>query len=162
MKKFKEIAEVLEKESRTTPASIAAMLNIGEDETAESIREMESEGIIRGYSAVVDREKAGYGGVSALIEVKVTPQRGEGFDRVAQRIYSYPQVRGCYLMSGGFDLAVLVEGSDMKEVALFVAEKLAVQDSVLSTSTHFVLRKYKDMGFVFGEKHQDDREGIIL
>jgi len=100
--------------------------------------------------------------VTALIEVKVTPQRGEGFDKVAERIYNFEQVRACYLMSGGFDLTVIVEGKTMKEVAMFVSEKLAVQEYVLSCSTHFVLKKYKDHGTIFKEKEFDDREVIFL
>jgi DNA-binding Lrp family transcriptional regulator len=100
--------------------------------------------------------------VHALIEVKVTPQRGEGFDKVAERIFRYPEVNSCYLMSGGFDLAIFIEGMTMKEVAFFVAEKLAPMEAVMSTATHFVLKKYKDKGMILEEDKKDDREAIIL
>jgi len=100
--------------------------------------------------------------VTAYIEVRVTPQRGQGFDKVAERIYQYPQVTACSLMSGGFDLVVVVEGKTMKEVALFVAEKLATIDSVLSTSTHFVLKNYKDNGVIFSRARKDEREAVVL
>ena len=106
---------------------------------------------------MINWEKTSKEVVTALIEVKVTPQMGEGFDKIAERIYKYPEVKDCYLMSGGFDLTVIVEGKSMKEVALFVAEKLAPLDSVLSTSTHFVLKKYKDKGTIFEKGPQDDR-----
>lgn len=100
--------------------------------------------------------------VTALIEIKVSPQWGQGFDAVAERIYRYPQVTSCYLMSGGFDLMVLIEGSSMKEIAFFVAEKLAPLENVLSTATHFVLKKYKDKGIVLEDDAKDDREAVIL
>ena len=100
--------------------------------------------------------------VTALIEIKVSPQWGQGFDTVAERVYRYPQVTSCYLMSGGFDLMVLIEGSSMKEIAFFVAEKLAPLENVLSTATHFVLKKYKDKGIVLEEEGKDDREAVIL
>ncbi len=98
----------------------------------------------------------------ALIEVKVTPQNGEGFEKIAERIYKFNEVKACYLMSGGFDLTVIVQGNSMKEVALFVAEKLSPQECVLSTSTHFILKKYKDEDTVFDKTAEDDREAIIL
>ncbi|MTL25012.1 Lrp/AsnC family transcriptional regulator, partial [Turicibacter sanguinis] len=104
----------------------------------------------------------GHETVTALIEVKVTPQRGAGFDSVAERIYKFDEVRACYLMSGGFDLTVIVEGKTMKQVAMFVSEKLAVQEYVLSCSTHFVLKKYKDHGTIFKDQEFDDREVVIL
>lgn len=157
-----EIIELLEKNCRTDTETIAAITGISRAKVEEIIKQSENEGIIKGYSAVIDPDKFKGSKVTALIEVKVTPQRGEGFDRVARRIYGFPQVKDCYLISGGFDLAVMIEGSDMKEVALFVAEKLAPLECVLSTSTHFVLKKYKNMGVIFEEKQKDDREVIIL
>jgi len=157
-----EILEILEKDNRISPEQIAVMLGKSVEEIQAAIKKYEEEGVILGYNTLINWEKAGKESVTALIEVKVTPQRGEGFDKVAERIYKFPQVKGCYLMSGGFDLAVMVEGKTMKEVALFVAEKLAPLESVLSTATHFILKKYKDKGTVFEAKTKDDREAIIL
>ena len=113
--------------------------------------------MILGYKTIIDWDKTDREYVSALIEVKITPQRDRGFDRVAEQIYSYPEVQSLYLMSGGFDLAVLIEGKTMKEVAFFVAQKLAPIDGVLSTATHFVLRKYKDKGVIYGAEICDER-----
>ena len=155
-----EILEILEKNGRRSAAEIAAMLGTGEAETAKAIAGYEADGIITGYAALVNWEKTTSDRVTALIEVKVTPQRDRGFDRVAERVYSYPEVKACYLMSGGFDLAVIIEGASMKEVALFVAENLATIDAVPSTATHFVLKKYKDKGVVFGPVRDDDREQV--
>lgn len=159
---MEEILEILEKNNKLSEEEIAVMLGKTVEEVRETIKRLEEQNVILGYNAVVNWEKTNKEMVTALIEVKVTPQRGEGFDKVAERIYRYPEVKSCYLMSGGFDLTVIVEGKTMKEVALFVAEKLAPLESVLSTSTHFVLKKYKDNGVIFEEKEEDDREAIIL
>ncbi len=157
-----EILEILEKNSSISVENIALMLNKSVDEVREKIRKLEEDGIIVGYKALINWDKTDKETVTALIEVKVTPQRGQGFDKVAERIYRYPQVKACYLMSGGFDLTVIIEGNSMKEVALFVAEKLAPIENVLSTATHFILKKYKDKGIVFEKKPEDDREAVIL
>ena len=157
-----EILEILEKNGRRTPAEIAAMLGKSEAEVARAIAEYEANHVITAYTALVNWEKTDVEHVTALIEVKVTPQRDRGFDKVAERIYSYPEVKACYLMSGGFDLTVVIEGRTMKEVALFVAERLAPIQDVTSTATHFILKKYKDKGFVFGGGSEDDREHVIL
>lgn len=159
---MKDILEILEKNSSISVENIALMLGKSVDEVREQIGKYEEEGVIAGYKALINWDKTDRETVTALIEVKVTPQRGQGFDKVAERIYRYPQVKACYLMSGGFDLTVMIEGSSMKEVALFVAEKLAPLENVLSTSTHFVLKKYKDKGIIFEEKQEDDREAVIL
>ncbi|MCX7710116.1 MAG: Lrp/AsnC family transcriptional regulator [Clostridia bacterium] len=159
---MEEILEILEKDNRVSPEQIAVMLNKNVEEVRAAINKYEEENIILGYHTMINWEKTSRETVTALIEVKVTPQRGEGFDKVAERIYRYPEVNACYLMSGGFDLTVIIEGKTMKEVALFVAEKLAPLESVLSTATHFVLKKYKDKGTVFEEKSRDDREAIVL
>lgn len=159
---MKEILEILEKNSNTDVENIAVMLGKSVAEVQAEIKKLEDDGIIVGYKALINWDKTDNENVTALIEVKVTPQRGEGFDKVAERIYRYPQVKACYLMSGGFDLTVLIEGKSMKEVALFVAEKLAPIENVLSTATHFVLRKYKDKGIIFEEKEKDDREAVRL
>ena len=159
---MEEILEILEKNSRYTDEQIAVMAGKTVEEVRSAIRNYEEENIIAGYTTLVNWENTGSETVTALIEVKITPQRGEGFDKVAERIYKFSQVKACYLMSGGFDLTVIVEGKTMKEVALFVSEKLAVQEYVLSTATHFVLKKYKDHGTIFKEKKIDDREAIFI
>ncbi|HOQ02079.1 MAG TPA: Lrp/AsnC family transcriptional regulator [Acetivibrio clariflavus] len=159
---MEEILEILEKNSKATCEEIAVMLNKSAEEVRQAIKKYEEEGIILGYTSMINWEKTSKESVVALIEVKVTPQRGQGFDKVAERIYKFPEVKACYLMSGGFDLTVIVEGKTMKEVALFVAEKLSPLESVLSTSTHFVLKKYKDNGVVFEKDYKDDREAVIL
>jgi len=157
-----EILQILSKNSRLTNEQIAVMLGKTEEEIAKAIREMEEKNIILGYPALIDWEKTDNDIVTAYIEVKVTPQRDKGFDDVAEKIYQFSQVKSCSLMSGSFDLFVVVEGKSMKDVALFVAEKLATIDSVLSTSTHFVLKKYKDKGVIFNQNRKDVREAVIL
>lgn len=159
---MEEILEVLEKNSRYSNEEIGVMLGKTTEEVTGAINKFEEDNVIVGYTALVNWENTSRESVTALIEVKVTPQRGEGFDKVAERIYKFPEVKACYLMSGGFDLTVIIEGKTMKEVALFVAEKLAVQEYVLSTATHFVLKKYKDKGTIFAPKERDDREDIFI
>jgi DNA-binding Lrp family transcriptional regulator len=157
-----EILRILAENSRLTNEQIAVMLGGTEEEVARIVKELENKSILLGYPALVDWEKTGEDVVMAYIEVKVTPQRGQGFDKVAERIYQYPQVKSCSLMSGGFDLFVAVEGKSMKEVALFVAEKLATIESVISTATHFVLKKYKEKGLTFEQRYKDNREAVVL
>ena len=159
---MEEILEILEKNAKISEQQIAVMLRKSVGEVRATIKKLEDENIIVGYNTLINWEKTKRETVTALIEVKVTPQRGEGFDKVAERIYRYPEVKSCYLMSGGFDLTVIIEGKTMKEVALFVAEKLAPLESVLSTATHFVLKKYKDEGTIFEKKQKDDREAIFI
>lgn len=158
-----EILEILEKSSSSmTHEQIAQMIGKSEAEVSAIIRGLEKENIIVGYKTMINWDKTDEEHVSALIELKITPQRGEGFDKVAERIYKYPQVKSLYLMSGAYDLAVNIEGSTMKEVALFVAQKLAPMDAVISTATHFVLKKYKEDGLVFYQDGQDTRQVITL
>jgi DNA-binding Lrp family transcriptional regulator len=157
-----EILELIEKNSRLTAEQLSKILCTPEDTIVKEIERYEKDKAIVGYTTIINWEKVNIEKVHALIEVKVTPQRGEGFDKVAERIFRYPEVNSCYLMSGGFDLAVIIEGMTMKEVALFVAEKLAPMEAVMSTATHFVLKKYKDKGMIFEEDKKDDREAIIL
>jgi DNA-binding Lrp family transcriptional regulator len=145
---MREILELLERNSRLTPAEIAVMLAKDVAEVEKQIAELERAGIILNYRTMINWEKAGDERVSALIEVKVVPQREVGFDQIAERIYRFAEVKSVFLMSGAYDLAVLVEGRNMKEVALFVAQKLATLDSVQSTATHFILKKYKLDGVV--------------
>lgn len=160
---MEEILEVLEKNSKYKDEDIALMTGKTVEEVRDTIRDYEEKNIIAGYTTLINWENTGKETVTALIEVKITPQRGVGFDKVAERIYRFKQVKACYLMSsGGFDLTVIVEGKTMKEVALFVSEKLAVQEYVTGTATHFVLKKYKDHGTIFKERKTEDREVIFI
>jgi len=143
------LLKLLEKDCKLTHAQMAAILGKTEDEVRDAIASFEKQGIILRYAAVIDWEKAGDETVKAFIDVKVTPQIGEGFDRVAARIYHFEEVESMYLCSGGFDLSVVVVGRTMKDVALFVAEKLAPLEAVTSTATHFLLKRYKEGGMLF-------------
>ena len=160
---MEEILNILDKEKgNVSRAKIAQMLGMEEKEVADKIEKMEKENVIVGYTTIVNWDKTDKDVVVALIELRITPQRGEGFDKVAERIYKYPQVKSLYLMSGAYDLAVTIEGKSMKEVALFVAQKLAPMDSIISTATHFVLKKYKEEGIVFEDDEKDTRQVITL
>ena len=160
---MEEILNILDKEKgNVSRAKIAQMLGMEEKEVAEKNKKMEKENVIVGYKTIVNWDKTDKDVVVALIELRITPQRGEGFDKVAERIYKYPQVKSLYLMSGAYDLAVTIEGKSMKEVALFVAQKLAPMDSIISTATHFVLKKYKEEGIVFEDDEKDTRQVITL
>lgn len=160
---MEEILNILDKEKgNVSRAKIAQMLGMEEKEVADKIEKMEKENVIVGYKTIVNWDKTDKDVVVALIELHITPQRGEGFDKVAERIYKYPQVKSLYLMSGAYDLAVTIEGKSMKEVALFVAQKLAPMDSIISTATHFVLKKYKEEGIVFEDDEKDTRQVITL
>jgi DNA-binding Lrp family transcriptional regulator len=157
-----KILTLLEENAKLTNHQIAAMLGMKPAEVDEAIEKYEKEGVIKGYKALIDWDKAGREMITAFIEVKVTPQRDFGFEQMAERIMQFEEVDSVYLMSGGFDLAVTVEGATFKEVAMFVAERLSPLDNVLSTATHFVLRKYKDKGVVFGAEQPDERGKISL
>ena len=160
---MEEILNILDKEKgNVSRAKIAQMLGMEEKEVADKIEKMEKENVIVGYKTIVNWDKTDKDVVVALIELRITPQRGEGFDKVAERIYKYPQVKSLYLVSGAYDLAVTIEGKSMKEVALFVAQKLAPMDSIISTATHFVLKKYKEEGIVFEDDEKDTRQVITL
>ncbi len=150
---MKEILEILEKDARTKPEQIATMLNKSTSEVEEAIKKAETERIILKYKTMINWEKIGEGEVLAFIEVKVQPQRDKGFDEIAERIYRFPEVRSVYLVSGDYDLAVLVRGKTMQEVAGFVAQKLAPMESVQGTVTHFLLKRYKEDGeIITGEE----------
>ena len=155
-----EILKIIEKNSRIALSELAVILGAEEIDVANEIKAMEEEGIICGYHTLVDWEKTSIEKVSALIEVRVTPQRGQGFDNIAERIYKYPEVHAVYLISGGYDLLVFLEGKTLKEVSKFVSDKLSTLDSVLSTATHFILKKYKDHGTILTKKYEDEREKI--
>lgn len=152
-----KILTIIEKNSRLTVKDIASILGESEAKVAAEIETMENEHIICGYHTLINWDKTQDERVDALIEVKVTPQRGLGFDSIAQRIYQYDEVDAVYLMSGSFDFTVLISGKTMKEVASFVSSKLSPMDSVLSTATHFVLKKYKDHGTVIEQPRVDER-----
>ncbi len=155
-----ELLSIIEKNSRIDLKELAVILGVTEVDVVNELETMEKEGIICGYHTLVNWEKTSNEKVTALIEVRVTPQRGQGFDNVAERIYRYPEVRSVYLISGGFDLMVILEGKTLREVSSFVSDKLSTLDRVLSTSTHFILKKYKDHGTVFVQKTEDEREMI--
>ena len=151
------ILAVIEKNSRISVKDLADLLGENEAAVAAEIAEMENEHIICGYHTLINWEKTGIEKVTAMIEVRVTPQRGMGFDKVAERIYNYPEVESVYLISGGFDFLVTLEGKTLREVSQFVSDKLSTLDSVLSTKTNFILKKYKDHGTVMAEQAKDER-----
>ena len=140
------LLKLLQENAAIKPAQLAGMLNLTEAEVAAKIKAYETDRVILGYRAVLNEEKLGTDRVRAVIEVKLTPERGGGFDRLAERIARYAEVRTCYLMSGGYDLLVIVEGANLREVASFVSEKLATIHGVISTATHFMLKTYKEQG----------------
>ena len=152
-----KILAVIEKNSRIDIKDLAILLGESEIAVANEIAEMEKEHIICGYHTLINWDNTSDEKVVALIEVKVTPQRGMGFDKIAERIYQYSEVESVYLMSGSFDFTVFIEGKTMRQVAQFVAEKLSPMESVLSTATHFVLKKYKVDGVIVSGPSQDDR-----
>ena len=156
------ILTIIEKNSRINLKELAIMLGTEEIEVANALQEMETDGIICGYHTMINWDKTEREYVSALIEIKVLPVKGEGFDSVAEYICSFPEVVSVSLMSGGFDLAVTLEGKTMKDVARFVFDKLAVIDGVTSTATHFVLNKYKDKNVVIGRAGEDDDRVLVL
>ena len=153
----RSILEILFNDSRTTPAQIAVMTGHSEEEVTAVIRSLEAQKIILKYPAMINWDRVEVDQVEAVIEVRVTPQRDEGFDAIAEQIYRFDEVSSVYLMSGAYDLMVTVKASNMKQLALFVAEKLSTLDHVLSTATHFVLKKYKLEGVIFEERKQDER-----
>ncbi|MCR5093090.1 MAG: Lrp/AsnC family transcriptional regulator [Lachnospiraceae bacterium] len=155
-----KLLPLIEKNSRMGVKELAVMLDVSETDIANAMTRMEEEGIICGYHTMIDWSKTDVEEVSALIEVRVTPQRGQGFDSIAERIYKYPEVTSVYLMSGGFDLMVILEGKTLQEVASFVSMKLSAMDSILSTATHFILKKYKDHGTILTKKYEDTREQV--
>ena len=149
-----EILRLIENNGRIDLKEAAILLGMSEAEVANTIAEMEKDKIICGYYTLIDWEKTSEDRVTALIEVRVTPQRGSGFDDIAERIMKYDEVKAVYLMSGGFDFTLLIEESSMKEIAQFVTNKLSTLDSILNTSTHFILKKYKDYGTVLAETEE--------
>ena len=149
-----EILRLIEKNARIDLKEAAILLGRTEAEVANAIAEMEKENIICGYYTMIDWDKTSEDRVTALIEVRVTPQRGSGFDDIADRIMKYDEVKAVYLMSGGFDFTVMIEEKTMKEIAQFVTNKLSTLDSILNTATHFILKKYKDYGTVLADTEE--------
>jgi DNA-binding Lrp family transcriptional regulator len=155
-----QILQILERDARTSPADAAAMVGIEAAEAERVIADCERRKVIRGYKTLVDWERVGEESVLAFIDVRVSPAREVGFDDVAARIYRFPEVLAVYLVSGGYDLKVVVKGPSMKEVAFFVAEKLATIDRVNTTTTHFLLKKYKEDGVILSEQEEDRRLAV--
>lgn len=157
-----KLLKLLNKDARYSVEDLAVMLGISEEEVASEIDQMEKEGIICGYKPLIDWEKVDESFISAVIEIKVIPKAGLGFEEVAKRVMKYPAVETVYLMSGGYDLLVLVKGKTFKEVAMFVSKELSTIDSVTSTATHFVLRRYKEMDVDLYAGEPDDRGSYLL
>ena len=154
---MKSMLELLENDSTLTAEQLAVMIGADVEEIKSMIRRYEKDGVIVGYKTLIDWDKTDREFVSALIELKVEPQIDRGFDSIAERICNYPEVESVYLMSGGFDIAVMLEGKTLKEVAVVVAEKLSVMEGITGTATHFVLRKYKDKNTIYNRKPVDER-----
>ncbi|WP_342433106.1 Lrp/AsnC family transcriptional regulator [Neobacillus sp. FSL H8-0543] len=157
-----EVLSILEENHRVSVETMAAMVNTTVENTMEIIKKLESDKIIVSYPALIDWSKVeGKENIVAMIEVKVTPKRGVGFDEVAERIYRFPEVTSLYLMSGAYDLSLTIEGKSMTEIATFVSEKLSTIENVISTTTHFMLKKYKHDGVVFGGSKDTDRRMVV-
>ena len=152
-----QILKYMEKNSKVDPSELAVLLGTNEVTVVNEIAKMEKENIICGYHTLINWEKAGTDSVTALLEVRVTPQRNRGFERIAERIYNYPEVNSVYLISGAYDLLVTIEGRTLMEISQFVSDKLSPIDEVISTATHFILKKYKDHGTVMAEPAKDER-----
>lgn len=152
-----KILNLIDKNSKFTVNDLAVMLEESEEKVKSEIKQMEEEGVICGYPTLINWDKTNCEKVTALIEVKVIPQREQGFDKVAERIYKFEEVTSVYLMSGNFDLTVIIEGKSMKEVANFVSSKLSTMESIMSTSTYFVMKKYKEHGLPLVNEHKDER-----
>ena len=155
-----ELLTIIERNSRIDLKELAVILGVTEVDVVNELEQLEKEGTICGYHTLINWEKTSNEKVTALIEVRVTPQRGQGFDSIAERIYKDPEVQSVYLISGAYDLLVILEGKTLREVSGFVSDKLSTLDTVLSTATHFILRKYKDHGTILSEKKVDEREMI--
>lgn len=154
------LLKLLRDDSALNREQIGKMLNLSEAEVEEKIKSLEQDKVILGYRAILNEEKIAEDRVRAAIEVKITPERDGGFNRVANRVAKYDEVRSCFLMSGGYDLLVIVEGNSLHEVAMFVAEKLATIDGVLSTATHFMLKPYKDHGVLMTPEKSEERLAV--
>ena len=154
------LLNLLRENASLKPSELAPMLNLTEADVAAKIKSYETEQVILGYRTILNEERLGLETVRAVIEVKITPERGGGFDRLAERIAKYKEVNSRYLMSGGYDLLVVVEGSKLREVATFVSEKLATIQGVISTSTHFMLKPYKEQGVLMTREQNEERLAV--
>ena len=157
-----KLLRAIDKNSKLSPVDLSKMFGVSEEEIVKTIKELEEEKVICGYPTLINWEKVEQDErVTAIIEVKVTPQRGQGFDRIAERIYKFDEVADVYLISGNYDLVVILEGKSMREIANFVSDKLSPLEAVLSTSTNFVLKKYKEDGLMFEQPLKDERQVIL-
>ena len=156
-----KLLQLLEEDCTLTPEQLASMADMSVEEVRAAVRRYEENKVILGYKAIVDWDRTDRESVTALIEVKVTPQRGEGFDRVAERIYQYDEVESVYLMSGAYDLIVIISGRTLKEVAQFVGERLSTLEDVTGTATHFILHKYKEKHLIFEKQEAQPKEWIF-
>ena len=152
-----ELLKILKQNALESPENIAKMLNLPVGDVKAKIAEYEKKGVIRGYQAILDEDQLDLGRVTAVIEVKITPEREGGFNKVSSRIAKFSEVQSVYLMSGAYDLLLFVAGKDLREVAMFVSEKLATLEGVISTSTHFMLKTYKHHGLLMESEHEDER-----
>lgn len=157
-----KLLELIEKNAKINPCDLAKMLDVREVEIINELAKLEKEHVICGYLSLIDWSKTGKEKVIGLIEVRVTPQRGKGFDKIAERIYNYPEVKSVYLISGAYDLLVTLEEDTLKGIASFVSDRLSTIDEVISTATHFILKKYKDHGVIFDSSSEDERETVSL
>ena len=158
--RMEPLLKLLRENASLKPAALAAMLNLSEQDVIARIKAYEAGQIILGYRTILNEEKLGVEVVRAVIEVKITPERGGGFDRLAERIAKYDEVKSCYLMSGSYDLLVVVEGTGLRAVATFVSEKLATIQGVLSTATHFMLKPYKEQGVLMSRERNEERLAV--
>lgn len=158
---MKQLLELLEKNHNYTLDQLSTMLNVPKETLASEIKRLEAEKIIIKYHTFINWEKTDVEKVSAIIDIKITPQREVGFDALAERIYRFPEVRSLYLMSGTYDFSILIEGNSLKEVAMFVANKLSTIDGVVSTATHFMMKKYKEAGVIMEDSKEQDRRLVV-
>jgi len=157
-----KLLQLLEEDCTLSPRQLASMADMTEEEVKAAVKQYEEDNVILGYKAMVDWNRTERETVTALIEVKVTPQRGEGFNRIAERIYQYDEVESVYLMSGAFDFTVIISGRSLREVAEFVGQRLAPLEDVTATATHFILRKYKEKHLIFAKQEEQEREWIFV
>ena len=157
-----ELLKLIESNSKISPSDLSKMLNVSEIDIVNELAKLEKENVICGYQTLIDWDKTNVNNVVGLIEVRITPERGNGFDKIAERIYNYEEVKSLYLISGAYDLLVTLEEANLKDVAEFVFDKLSTIDGVVSTATHFILKKYKEHGTIFNKIENDKREAVSL
>ena len=158
---MEQLLELLQEQATLTPAQLASMLGEQEEDVVKAIKKYEKEGIIKGYHAAINWERTEVPRATALIELRVTPQKDTGFDEIAGRVMNFPEVESVYLMSGAFDLTVIISGRTLREVAEFVGQRLATIEDVTGTATHFILKKYKEKHLIFEKREEQERELIF-